>query len=127
MKKTDMPPKWQAHDAAVRPYLRVHRINNAASTIMSLAVTAALLFTATGRELEWLMNGHVRGLYTHWLAYFAILALAMGVLGFPFSFIGWRIERKFGLSKQKFGSWLQDQGKGLALGAVIGWIVLSAL
>ena len=127
MKKEEMPVKWQEHDASIRPYQRAHRINTIVSTLVSWAVTIVLLFTATGRELEWLINGRVSSLYTHWLLYFAILGAALTIIGFPFSFAGWRIERHFGLSKQKFGSWIADQGKGLGLGAVVAVIVLSAL
>ncbi len=127
MRKEDMPAKWQEHDASIRPYQRAHRINTILSTLISWAVTIVLLFTATGRELEWLINGRVSSLYAHWLIYFAILGMALTLIGFPSSFAGWRIERHFGLSKQKFGSWIGDQAKGLALGSVLAFVVLSAL
>lgn len=127
MRKEDMPAKWREHDASIRPYQRAHRINTIVSTIISWAAMAYLLFSPAGRELEWMLNGRVSSLYTHWLLYFAVLGVILTLIGFPTSFAGWRIERHFGLSKQKFGSWLADLGKGLVLGAVIGFIVLSAL
>ncbi len=127
MKKEEMPAKWREHDASIRPYQRAHRINTIVSTLISWATMGILLFTATGREIEWLINGRVSSLYTHWLIYFGILGLALTLIGFPTSFAGWRIERHFGLSKQKFGSWMADLGKGLGLGGVLGFIVLSAI
>ena len=50
-----------------------------------------------------------------------------GLLGFPFSVASWQVERRFGLSKQGWKSWLADQFKGLGLGIIIGAIILTAL
>lgn len=50
------------------------------------------------------------------------------VLGFPLAvYAGFFREHKYGLSTQTFGAWFSDELKGLALGIVLGAILLVAL
>jgi len=47
------------------------------------------------------------------------------VVTLPFSLAHFRVEKHFKLSKQSFGSWIADQGKGIVLGAVLGAMALG--
>jgi STE24 endopeptidase len=44
---------------------------------------------------------------------------ALWILGLPFAIAGWRAARHAGLSRQRASSWLGDQAKALAIGAVL--------
>jgi STE24 endopeptidase len=41
-------------------------------------------------------------------------------LGFALDFYGFRLEHRFNLSNQRFGSWIKDEFKGWVLGLVLG-------
>jgi STE24 endopeptidase len=52
---------------------------------------------------------------------------ALWLAGLPFAVAGWRDAARVGLSRQGFASWIADQAKSLALGAVIGPFALLGL
>jgi STE24 endopeptidase len=52
---------------------------------------------------------------------------ALWIAGLPFALAGWRAARRAGLSLQLLPSWLADQGKSLALGAVLAPLPLAGL
>jgi len=65
--------------------------------------------------------------YLALLIYLAIAFLGYAVLDFPFNFYrSFRVEHKFGLSREKPGSWLLDNVKAGVLSYIISLIVLSA-
>jgi len=54
------------------------------------------------------------------LWYYALLTLALSVIGFPLAFYsGYWLEHQYGLSHQSFGGWLGDRVKGEAVGLAI--------
>lgn len=58
----------------------------------------------------------------------AVLFAAQTVLTFPASAVaGWAVPRSWGLTDRSFPSWLGDYGKGLALSAVFGAVVVVGL
>ncbi len=64
------------------------------------------------------------------LSQFYIFTLIIGLLKFtldlPFSFYsGFIIEKKFNLTNQKLSSWIFEQTKGLLIGIILGFIVLT--
>lgn len=60
----------------------------------------------------------------YWIGFLAFTT----VLGFPLAvYAGFFREHKYGLSTQTFGAWFSDELKGLALGIVLGAILLVAL
>ncbi len=62
------------------------------------------------------------GLY--WLQYLVVDSL----LGFPLGiYTDFVREHAYGLSNMTFGAWLGDQGKGLAVGAIFGILLLPVL
>ena len=52
---------------------------------------------------------------------------ALWLAGLPFALAGWRAARRAGLSRQGLRSWLGDQGKSLAIGAVLAPIAMTGL
>jgi STE24 endopeptidase len=60
--------------------------------------------------------------------YAAQYIVGVTLLSLPWAiYTGFFREHKYGLSTQTFGAWLADQGKGLALGIVLGGLALCAL
>ena len=61
-------------------------------------------------------------------AVYAWAALAaLWIAGLPFALAGWRAARRAGLSRQALPSWFGDQGKSLAIGAVLAPLVMTGL
>ena len=57
--------------------------------------------------------------------YFIILAVGLAVISMPLTYYqGFVLPHRFGLSHQKFSSWLADRAKALALGFVLGLVVV---
>lgn len=117
-----MEKTWAEHDRRVRPYVWSHRI---------LGLLRGLL--GVGLVLAGLASGAFEGLqsrialpgFLSWLAYFGLLGAMWEVVSFPFSVGHWRIERRFGLSRQTFGQWMGDQVKGWVVGAVVATLALA--
>ena len=60
----------------------------------------------------------------YWVQFFVVV----GVLTFPMSvYEGYFREHKYGLLNQTFGPWMGDQLKGLALGIILGAILIVPL
>ncbi len=60
----------------------------------------------------------------YWVQFFAVV----GILTFPMSFYeGYIREHKYGLLNQTFGPWMGDQLKGMALGIILGAILIVPL
>src|SRR4051812_30621357 len=45
----------------------------------------------------------------------------------PFALLGWRAARRAGLSRQRLPGWFGDQGKTLALGAIVAPLPMAGL
>lgn len=118
---------WKAHDEKIKPYVWNHRLLSWGNTLVGLAALVWLLQSKRGLHAEWLLEYKFPSDFVVWLVYFWMLATLWEILSFPASLGHYRVERKFGLSRQSFGSWLFDKVKGWCLGGVIGFIVLSAL
>lgn len=111
-------PAWEDHDRRVRPYVFRHRLLAVGQKAAGAAFVLAVVFFR-------LLDGAGTG-FPSWLVAFGLLALGWRTVSFPFSVAAWRVERAFGLSRQTFGAWLKDQGKGLLVGAVLGAAALGA-
>ena len=112
-------PVEQRHAARVnlrqdeaRAYNRIRRRIGYASSAVGLAALVAI--TAAAGSLG---------------TYGCIVALAIGLplLELPFAVAGYRLSRRYGLSRQSPGGWLADRAKGLAVGAVLGIAVAGGL
>ncbi len=52
---------------------------------------------------------------------------ALWLAGLPFALAGWRAARRAGLSRQRLPGWFGDQGKTLALGAIVAPLPMAGL
>lgn len=59
--------------------------------------------------------------------YLVLLLLISKALGIGLDYYGFRLERRFKLSTQRFRSWFSDEVKGLLVGLVLGTIVVELL
>jgi len=117
-----------ADSPEARRYNRIHRWLGLADFVVGSAFLVVLLVTGwTG----WLRDLALRrGFQNYALAvflYLFFLLLISKVLGFGLDYYGFRLERKFQLSTQKFQSWLWDEAKGFLLGLVLAGIVVELL
>ena len=145
------------HAASSRPALPTSAVGNNPNDVRPPAVTPAMrrysrnrdilyfVGTAYGMGMLWgvLASGLSARLRTiaerlHWarfwtlLVYYALLTLALAVIGFPLAFYsGYWLEHQYGLSSQSFGGWLADRTKseavGLAINVPVLWLVFRLI
>ena len=90
-------------------YHRLRRTSSILSTAVAAAVLILLTVTPASRALAGLSRGSVS-------IYVVLLALIVEALTLPFAFqVGWRLERKYGLSRESAAAWLRDHLKGFAI------------
>jgi STE24 endopeptidase len=111
-----------------RRYNRIQRWLGVADFIIGSAFLVILLITGwTG----WLRDLALRrGFQNYTLAVFIYLFLLLFIskaLGFGLDYYGFRLERRFRLSTQKFRSWLWDETKGFLVGLVLAGIVVELM
>lgn len=123
--KFQMPAAWESHDQKVKPYVWNHRLLSWGNSLLGLAALVWILSSQRALHLEWWLGAMVEKDLTLWIAYFFLLAVLWELLSFPASLGHYRVEKRFGLSRQSLGSWLTDKVKGWALGATLGLFVLT--
>jgi STE24 endopeptidase len=99
-----------------------------ASTGISIAIAAALLFTGIARGARTWLEKTVKWfpLVAFGVALFVLLIST--IVTFPFSYyVGFVREHEFNLSTQTFAEWFADQLKGAGIGLTIGSIFISIL
>ena len=83
------------------------------STVAAAFVLLALALTPASRWLAGMALGSAA-------IYVLFLALILELVTLPFAFeAGWRLERKYGLSRESAGGWLRDRMKGFGVGVVL--------
>jgi STE24 endopeptidase len=107
-----MQPELNLRQDEARAYNRVRRRIGYLSSVVGLAALVAI--TAAADSL---------GTY----GCIAALAIGLPVLDLPFAVAGYRLSRRFGLSRQSPRGWLADRAKGLGVGAVLGIAVAGGL
>jgi len=124
----ESPLPTPADSPEARRYNRIHRWLGLADLIIGSAFLIVLVLTGWS---GWLRDLALRrGFQSYSLAvfiYLFFLLLISKVLGFGLDYYGFRLERKFQLSTQKFRAWLWDEAKGFLLGLVLGGIVVELL
>jgi STE24 endopeptidase len=109
-----------------RRYNRVHRWLGFADFAVGAAFLIVLL--ATGWS-GWLRDLALRrGFQNYSLSVFIYLFLLLLIgkaLSFGLDFYGFRLERKFQLSTQKFRAWLWDEAKGFLVGLVLSGVIVE--
>jgi STE24 endopeptidase len=111
-----------------RRYNSIQRWLGIADFVVGAAFLVVLLVTGW---TDWLRDLALRrGFQNYTLAvflYLFFLLLISKALGFGLDYYGFRLERQFQLSTQKFRAWLWDETKGFLVGLVMAGIVVELL
>ena len=124
----DDPVPAQADSPEAQRYNRIRRWLGIADFAVGFVFLIVLLVTGWS---GWLRDLAFRiGFQGYSLSLFVYLLLLLGiskVLGVGMDYYGFRLERGFKLSNQKFRSWAWDEIKGFLVGLVIGSVVVELL
>jgi Zn-dependent protease with chaperone function len=93
-------------------------------TLWGLAVLWILLAARWASGLEKWVKSVSRFRWIQGLIFFAVFIVMTTIAGLPLDAIGHAASRHYGISVQSWGSWLGDQGKSLAIGVVIGGLIM---
>ena len=124
----DVSISVQADSPAARRYNRIRRWLGIVDFLIGFSFLAVLLVTGWSgwlRDLAYRM-----GFQNYSLSLFMYLLLLLAIskaLGVGLDFYGYRLERRYKLSTQKFRAWLWDEIKGFLVGLVLGGIVVELL
>jgi STE24 endopeptidase len=121
-------PSTSDDSPQARRYNQIHRRLSVADFVIGAAFLIVLL--ATGWS-GWLRDLALRrGFQNYTLAVFLYLFFLLFIgkmLGMGLDYYGFRLERRFQLSNQKFRSWVWDETKGFLVGLVMAAIVVELL
>jgi STE24 endopeptidase len=115
------PPSAQA-----TRYFRGGNVIWAVEQALGLALPALLLFSGLSARLRTVAAQLARGhFYPTLVIYLALLSVLLFLVELPLSYyVGYLREHAYGLSTQRAPKWVADQLKGLALGLVVGTLVI---
>jgi len=117
-------PKLPNPNKAKR-YARVKLVGSLLNTLLYLVFILAILYTGFSKNLAQYFSILTANDYLKLLLFFLALGLAQTIIGFPLKYsIGFRMERRYGLSDQSFKSWIWHGLKGLLVSLVIGTLLL---
>jgi STE24 endopeptidase len=91
--------------AEARSYQRARRRIGLVANLVDLAALVAIVWA----------TGSIGGVWA-----VVLLAAGLFLLGLPFGVAGYRLSRRYGLSRQTFAGWLADRAKGAGVGLVLG-------
>jgi len=118
----------QADSPEARRYNRIRRWLGIADFSLGFVFLVVLLVTGWS---GWLRDRALKfGFQNYALSVFMYLLLLLVIskaLGSGLDYYGFRLERRFKLSTQRFRSWLWDEAKGFLVGLVMGTIVVELL
>ncbi|HUC29712.1 MAG TPA: M48 family metallopeptidase [Candidatus Acidoferrum sp.] len=111
-----------------RRYNRVRRWLGIADFALGFVFLVVLLVTGWSgwlRDLAYRMGFQNYSLSV--FMYLLFLLIISKVLGIGLDFYGYRLERRYKLSTQRFRAWLWDEVKGFLVGLILGGIVVEVL
>ena len=122
------PVAAQADSPEARHYNRIRRWLGIADFIIGFVFLVVLLVTRWSDSLRdlsyrWGFQGYTLSLFIYLLLLMAISK----ALGIGLDYYGFRLERQYQLSNQKFGGWAWDEVKGFLVGLVMASIVVELL
>jgi Zn-dependent protease with chaperone function len=124
----DDPVPAQADSPEAQRYNRIRRWLSIADFAVGFVFLIVLLVMGWS---GWLRDLAYRiGFQGYSLSLFVYLLLLLGIskaLGVGLDYYGFRLERGFKLSNQRFRSWVWDEIKGFLVGLVIGSVVVELL
>jgi STE24 endopeptidase len=122
-----MPPVSvpEASELALR-YYRSGNVIWAVEQVLGLALPALLLFTGLSARLRTFASALARGhFYPTLVVYLALVVLLLFVVQLPLTvYVGYLREHAYGLSAQRFSKFAADEIKGLAVGLVVGALII---
>jgi len=124
----DNPISAQADSPEARHYNRVRRWLGIADFVVGLAFLVVILVTRWSDSLRDL--AYRIGLQNYSFSLFVYVVLLLGiskVLTTGLEYYGFRLERRFKLSNQRFGSWAWDELKGFLVSLALTSIVVELL
>jgi Zn-dependent protease with chaperone function len=109
--------------------LRYYRSGNviwAIEQLLGVALPVLILFSGLSARMRDVASAVGRGhFYPTLVVYLGLLSLLLFAVQLPFSYyVGFAREHAYGLSTQRFGKWAGDELKGLAIGLVVGALVI---
>jgi Zn-dependent protease with chaperone function len=115
----------EASELALR-YYRSGNVIWVLEQALGLVLPALLLFTGWSARLRTFASGVARGHFCPTLViYFALVALLLFVVQLPLTvYVGYVREHAYGLSTQRLSKFAGDELKGLAIGLVLGALIL---
>jgi STE24 endopeptidase len=117
----------QADSPEARRYNRIRRWLGIADFIIGVVFLIVLLVTGWS---GWLRDLAYRPFQNYSLAVFVYLLLLLLIskaLGIGLDYYGYRLERRYKLSTQRFRAWIWDEVKGFLVGLVLGSVVVELL
>jgi STE24 endopeptidase len=117
-----------ADSPEARRYNRIRRWLGIADFVIGFAFLIVLLVTGWSgwlRDLAYRMGFQNYSLSV--FMYLLLLLVISKVLGIGLDYYGFRLERSFKLSTQRFRSWIWDEAKGFLVGLVLATIVVELL
>jgi STE24 endopeptidase len=110
----------QPDSAGAHEYNRVKRFLEMSDLAVNLGLLILLLTTGWTSKLASLsVNAAENHYWLQLFIYVLMLSVISKLLGIGLDFYSFRLEHRFHLSNQRFGSWLWDELKGWLLGLVI--------
>ncbi len=122
------PVAAQADSPDARRYNRIRRWLGIADFVIGFVFLVVLLVTRWSDSLrdhayQWGFQSYTLSLFI----YLLLLLVSSKALGIGLDYYGFRLEQRYQLSNQKFGSWIWDEVKGFLVGLVMGGIVVELL
>src|SRR5215470_12505861 len=118
--QSNLPPDT----AEAREYNRARHWVEIADLAIGFGFLVILLATGWSNWLSTLAR-HLGRDHYEWSLFLYVLFLSVisKVLGAGLDFHSFRLEHRFNLSNQKFGSWIKDEFKGWVLGLLLGTVL----
>ncbi len=118
----------QADTPEARRYNRIRRWLDIADFVVGFVFLVVLLVTGWSSALRDVAIRFGSQVYGLQLFVYLVLLLAISkALGLGLEYYGFRLERRYKLSNQRFPSWAWDEAKGFLVGLVLGSIVVELL
>ncbi|HTT24061.1 MAG TPA: M48 family metallopeptidase [Candidatus Sulfotelmatobacter sp.] len=124
----DAPISAQSDSPEAQRYNRIRRWLGIADFVIGFVFLVVLLATRWSDSLRDL--AYRMGFQNYILSLFMYIVLLLGIsklLGLGLDYYGFRLERRFKLSNQRFSGWLWDEAKGFMVSLVLGTIVIELL
>ena len=118
----------QADSPEARRYNRIRRWLGVTDFAVGFVFLVVLLVTGWSDSLR--DFAYRLGFQNYSLSLFMYLLLILGIskaLGIGLEYYGFRLERSYKLSTQRFGSWLWDEIKGFLVSMLLGTVVVELL